>query len=507
VRQKDGRNGVRLRFSIPLALMAVACSAQAGPLQEAEKELFAARYGNAAKLYAAALAADPADSRAYYGLVRSLIGDHRSGEAYAVAAKALQRNPQTPDTQTAAGMAAFRSGDIAKAGEYFRAALKLDPDHAGALRGLASVETAICRFKTARDLLLAAWRSSPGDPQLTIAHAETLKGAERVKALQEALATLDPDSQEARGLRASIANGLAMGGRQPRRLTSPYVGSKIKLFTLSGGGSQARGVGIRVQFNERNTALLLLDSGASGIGVSAQLAGRARLEKLGNQNTEVRGIGDGRPQSSEAYLASQVRIGGVEFADYPIAVFGAARSELYDGLIGADVFAGFLATIDFPKLEISLEPRPGGPPPASAEPVDAASEPSPGFHRAFRFGHHLAVPASVNGGRPTLFVIDTGSTETLIDAATAREFKAMLSDGPVVRGFQGAVNRPLRALPLSLAFAGFRQDSPSLSATDLEKLSDAEGIALGGLLGMPSIGQLALTLDYREGTVRFERRK
>ena len=113
-----------MRYLMSLTLAALACSAQA--LQDAEKDLFAARYKNAAELYAKALETDPAESNAYYGLVRSLLGDHRSQEAYTVAAEALRKNPQTPGVQTAAGMAAYRNGDLAKAEEHFRSALRLD---------------------------------------------------------------------------------------------------------------------------------------------------------------------------------------------------------------------------------------------------------------------------------------------------------------------------------------------------------------------------------------------
>jgi Flp pilus assembly protein TadD len=485
-----------MKLSIPLALMAVVCCARAGPLQDAEKELFAARYKNAARLYAAALQADPAESSAYDGLVRSLIENRRSREAYAVGAEALQKNPQTPGAQTAAGRAAFRSGDIGKAEEYFRAALKLDPGYAGALIGLASVEMTVSRFKTARGLLLAAWRSSPGDPKLMIAHAGTLQGTDRIAALEEALAILDPHSDEARGLRARIADDLAIGGRQLRRLTSPYVASRIQL-SLDPGPT----LSVLVQLNRRYTVRLRLDTGASGIQVSSDAARFAGLEKLGGLSVEGRGLGDEPGPSMTRHLASEVRIGDVVFADYPISVSQA-------GLIGADVFGAFLVTIDTPQHEISLAPRADGPPPASAGPADAASEPNAGFCRAFRFRHFLAVPTFVNGGRGTLFVIDTGSPATLLDYGPGREYSAMPVAGRgEVSGVQGNVDRVSRVSRVSLAFAGFRQQDLSLDAISLEDLSDSMGAALGGILGLSSFGQLALTLDYREGTVRFEHRK
>jgi hypothetical protein len=59
-----------------------------------------------------------------------------------------------------------------------------------------------------------AYRRSPGDPQLMLVHADILKGADHIAALREALAVLDSDSEEARRLRAHIADDLAAGNRK-----------------------------------------------------------------------------------------------------------------------------------------------------------------------------------------------------------------------------------------------------------------------------------------------------
>ena len=486
-------------------LCAAACSAQAVSLQNAEKELFAARYKHAAELYAKVLANDPADPTAYYGLIRSLIEDHRSQEAYSKAAEALQQFPQTACVQTAAGLAAYRKGDIAKAEEHFRSALRLAPDDAAARQGLASIYKTISKFKTARNLLMEAYRRSPGDPQLMLVHADISKGADHIAALREALAVLDSDSEEARRLRAHIADDLAAGNRKLSRLISPYEKTRIKLFLILDGPLKPRGLGVRVQFNQHETARLLLDTGASGISVSPKLAERAGLEILGDQSHDAKGIGDKQAQPSLRYIASEVRIGDVVFADYPISVFRSAKSSDFDGLIGADVFRRFMVTIDFPEVELALEPRPAVTPSESDGPMDAATALPSGFQRVFRFGDHLAVPASINNGRSTLFLIDSGTSSNLIDDAIARESsKVYRDDLTKVSGIQGAVKQTSRADHVSLVFAGFRQENPSLVAISLESMSDSMGVAFGGIIGMPVLRQMALTIDYQEGIVRFQ---
>jgi hypothetical protein len=104
--------------------------------------------------------------------------------------------------------------------------------------------------------------------------------------------------------------------------------------------------------------------------------------------------------------------------------------------------------------------------------------------------------------------VDSGSSSNVIDTETAKEFTRVDGDSfTVVKGIQGKVNETSRANKISLVFAGFRQDNPDLVAISLEKMSDSMGVGFGGILGMPVLGQLAVTIDYREGTLRLEYKK
>lgn len=496
-------------LAIASLLAGAGTEANRAPLEEAERELFAARYRAAAELYRKALDASLDDSVAYYGLARALIKDHRSQEAYAVARQALAKTPQTAATQTAAGLAAYRSGDLAKAEQCFRSALRLDARFPGALAGLASVYSTISQFKKAWEFGEAAYQSSPRDPELMIAHANTLlKRAEHIAALKDALPILDPDSEEARKLRAHIASDVAIGERKLRRLTSPYQKYRIGLHQIMDGPSTLRGFGVRARLNGRQTVTLLLDTGSSGISLSPKLAERAGFERLGDEASDAKGIGDKEAPRSYRYLVSEVRIGDLAFSDYAMSVFKSAQSADYDGLIGANVFAQFLVVIDFPQHELLLEPRRGGLPADDEQPVDSINPVPAGAYRAFRFGDHLALPTFINGGKSTLFMVDSGSSANLLDTGVGREYSSVYrDDNTVVSGIQGKAKQASRADRVSLVFAGFRQDNPSLVAIDLERMSDDFGVAFGGILGLPVLQQLRVMIDYKEGTIGLQPRR
>ena len=471
---------------------------------QARQELYSARNEYAAVLYQKIIDQDPARGDAYYGLVRALLKSHKSHEAYAAAAQGLEKAPQTAGAQVAAGMAAFRRGDVAQAEQYYRAAYKIDPKNTGSLVGMASIFSMVSKFKTARELMLEAYRYTPDDPVLMMAKANSLKGAEHISELEKILAIYDPETDEARALRAHIANDRALGDRKVRRLTSSYQSGRIKLVPLWNGPKQLRGVGLRVRFNEQENATLLLDTGASGMSLSPKVAEKAGLEVLGRESSEAKGVGDQRGQDLHQYLAPVVQIGDTTFANYPVSVFRSAKSQDYDGLIGADVFQRFLVGIDFVNMELTLEPLPKAEP-AADEPEDAGNEPVPGFSRALRFGNHMTVLTTVNDRPSKLFLIDSGSSANLIDEQVAREVASVYGGNPAeVRGIQGKVSKTSMARHVSLVFAGLRQENPDLIAFNFDKLSDGEGVGIAGIIGMPVLIQLKLTIDYRNGTVKLE---
>jgi tetratricopeptide (TPR) repeat protein len=469
----------------------------------AQHELYSAHWSRAAELYREILRADPSQGDAWDALVRALIEAHRADDAYAAADDAMKNAPETAGAYTARGRALYRQGHLAEAEASFLKAFGLNEKYADALAGLARVRRGVAKFKMAEDLDMMAYRAAPDDPELILSWANTLKGAQHVAALRRALAIFDPETREARSLRAHIASDVALGDRHARVLESPYREYELNLVNILSGPRQSRGVGLRVRFNDSYEATLLLDTGAGGLSLSRKAAKKAGFEALEEEGTEVHGVGDRNRPNSFRYLASEVRDGDLILRNYPVAIFDAAKDSDADGLIGGDVFARFLVQLDWPHMKLRLLPYPGVTTPS--EDARDSDPPANGFQRIYSVGH-LLIPTLINDEPASLFLIDSGASMNLVNATAARNATKVRGDhSTVLRGVQGRVDSVSRADRVRLTFANFRQDNTDMLAMDLSHASDELGIEVAGVLGMPVLSQLVVTIDYRNAAIRLER--
>ena len=68
---------------------------------------------------------------------------------------------------------------------------------------------------------------------------------------------------------------------------------------------------------------------------------------------------------------------------------------------------------------------------------------------------------------------------------------------------QGEVDKVFNASQVELTFAGLRQNNSGMLAFDFTKLSNEFGFEIGGIIGMPILEQLRVTIDYRNGAVEM----
>ena len=126
--------------------------------------------------------------------------------------------------------------------------------------------------------------------------------------------------------------------------------------------------------------------------------------------------------------------------------YSATRSQRISTDSSVPMFSRrFLVKIDFPKMELSLEPRPRN--------AEISDDTGP-WTRAIR---HLVSLASIDsattsrcprhqGGRPgvhsALFLLDSGSSANLIDTETAKESTSVSADSRItVRAFKATLIR------------------------------------------------------------------
>ena len=451
---------------------------------------------------AAVLSAAPVDDTLAIG--RKALFNDGVATAWRLAQQAVAEAPTSAAAHEFSGEVLFRRGDFTQAETEFRAALKLDKNFALAWWGLGRVADCMSLYKTANQDYRQAYELNPRDPRIFRDWALRLQGQPHIDALEKYADMLEAvhDTAGLAALREHIQLDQGLNGREILRLNTKYEKAEIPLAALVVNHLRSYGLDISVNGHPLK---LVLDTGASGILIARRAVEPAGLVRLASAT--VRGFGDNsRPMSGYRGLAEQVRIGGVEFRNALINVTDQDIPDIEDGLIGADVFADFMVTIDFAARKLRLDPLPDYRP-GDTEPHDRALGPqTQSFTRVYRFGHMLLLPTRVGNSREAHFVIDSGAARTLISYDLAEEVSKLDRDGKTgLQGLSGKVADVYQTGNLVLQFAGFRQNNPAMTSIDLWEQSRRAGTEISGFLGLPVLSLFTLTIDYRDGLVNFDR--
>ena len=424
--------------------------------------------------------------------------------AWKLSQTALAEAPESAMAHEFAGEVLFRRGDFAQAEAEFTRATRLDGELALGWWGLARIAECTSMHKTAGQYLRRAHELDPRDPRIFGDWAMRLHGPEHIEALEKYASMPDPnrDEEEREALRQHIKLDRSLDGRKLMVLATAYEKTEMPLLKLTNDETHLRSYGLEVSLNG-NKLRLLLDTGASGILIRRAAAEKAGVARLSDAN--FRGFGDA-PRLPAGYhgLAERVRIGEVEFHDVLVNVANQDIVTNEDGLIGTDVFADFLVTVDFSaeKLRLDLLPdyHPGD------DELHDRTIPSPmrNAARIFRFGHLLLIPTRVSESREGLFVIDSGAARTLISYDMAAEVSKIKRDDRMrVSGISGRVADVYQTGDLYLQFAGFHQKNLGMTTFAMWDQSRRLGTEVSGFLGLPILNLFTLTIDYRDGLVNF----
>lgn len=453
--------------------------------------------------FASPVCAAPVDDTLMLG--RRALRNEGVATAWKLSQTALAEAPDSAAAHEFAGEVRFRRGEFAQAENEFQQAVKLDPTRARGWWGLARVAECTSLHKTADQYFRRAHELDPKDARIFVDWAMRLPGRQHIEALEKYVSMADPtrDADELQALRQHVQLDRALNGRKLMVLGSAYQNVDIQLLPFINDETHMRTYGLEVSINGAKVKLQL-DTGAGGIMIQRKAAERAGISRL--VEATFRGFGNNvKLPGGYQGVAERVRIGDVEFRDALISVTDGEIFANADGLIGTDVFADFLVTLDFAGGKIRLEPL-ADHHPGDEEPRDRViPTPMQNSARVFRFGHLLLIPTRVSDSREVLFVMDTGAARTLISYDMAAEVSKISRDDKLrVGGINGKVTDVYQTGDLYLQFAGFRQKSLGMTTFDMWNQSRSVGTEVSGFLGLPLLSMFKLTIDYRDGLVNFE---
>jgi tetratricopeptide (TPR) repeat protein len=471
------------------------------------------KFPEAAAAFRSILEKNPASPEAHAGLIQSLLRAHNLNEAKDAAGKALTAAPSSALVHAAVGDVAFRDGRFGDSETEYRAAMKLDANCARAQYGMARMYEMVSMNKRAKDAYTRAHQLDPEDSQITESWLETLPYGEALEAVKKSAGD-HPDHDQA----DRIALLAAVSQKKPWTLSAEPKATEIKLvpygrelagvydINRSGPVTVSKGYGLQVKFNDRASATLLLDTGAGGITIGRKLAEKAGVVRIAD--TKIGGIGDKGPIESYVGWVDKINIGNIEFHNCTVVV--SSRNDIADeaGLIGPDVFHKFLITLDFHDFKMLLAPLPKNPNAADSDERFQDRYIAPemqSFTKFYSFGHDIVVPVVVNDKALGNFILDTGADLNSISTRFAGSVTKASADGEYhMKGVSGDVQQVLTGKKAIIQFAKMRIESHDLPVFSVDRISDSEGTEIAGFIGIRTLVQTKMTIDYRDGLVNLE---
>src|ERR1700719_1900306 len=121
---------------------------------------------------------EPVESTLAVG--RKALQNEGVATAWKLSQRALTEAPESAAAHEFVGEVLFRRGEFVHAETEFKQSVKLDPHFARAWWGLARISACTSMDKTADQYFRRAHELAPRDPQIFLAWANRLKGAEHI---------------------------------------------------------------------------------------------------------------------------------------------------------------------------------------------------------------------------------------------------------------------------------------------------------------------------------------
>jgi hypothetical protein len=257
---------------------------------------------------------------------------------------------------------------------------------------------------------------------------------------------------------------------------------------------QKAGLFLKATINVGRELRLLVDTGASGVVLSASVARGLNLEPLAP--VKLSGFGSGPLAAAQAALAASFEVTSFESSGFKMENLllevsdGELRKDT-DGVAGLDLFQDFLIRVNARTHSLDLTPFP----------ETKKSEPCQDCLRTYRVGNLLLVRGRVNGYGEGCFIVDSGVPYSLISS------KLLPGGGRTsfAAGVQGSQTLALRHEPFSIRLGAKHFFDSEYATLDTETLSSRIGTEIGGSIGFSLLRDVAWTIDYRDGWIKLEK--
>jgi hypothetical protein len=499
----------------------------------AEKAYLAGDASQAETLYREALVKSPHDAVLNAGLVRSLLREQKVDDASSTISAELSLAPNSAPLLTVFAEVEYRQGKIAEAAATADQASRIDPCNPRLYFIRARILRLNSMYASARRAIGIAHSLDPSDMDIRMTWLGALPLTQRIDEQKKFLAAangLDPEelTRYQRGL-ATLERRASNPADKTCHLVSTASSADLPLIPVmsEGNSRHIESWGLHVLFNN-NDARLAVDTGASGLLIGRAIAERTGLKPAGQ--VQIGGLGDQGAQGGYTAQVDSIRVGSLEFRDCTVEVSDRKDILSMDGLIGTDVFSSYLVTLDYPMRKFLLSQLPSRPTDSSGtttlntDPRDQSAASTGGgtgqstqpqdryivpemkdYSPFFRSGHYIVLPTVLNRKTQRLFLVDTGAYSSSISPDVARVVtKVHGGNSGSVKGLSGDVAKVSFSEAVLFQFAGIQQQNNDLVSFDTSGLSKGAGFEISGLLGSTVLRQLTISIDYRDGLIKFD---
>ena len=503
------------------------------PLQGAHELYLMGQFDRAIERYRASLQGGAVDAAAYAGIARAYLKLKQPDEAFAAASKAVELDPFLPASHTALGDVYIRQGKLYEAQSEFLQPFKDHHSDPRAYYGLHRLYIASFNFKKAKVAIDQAYALDPKDPEISGAWMASRPLAERIKAAEDTLGS--PTGFYNRSQMSDLRHNLAVmkdEAAHPERTCKLVSRPETADIPLVPSGTEDHRTGLVAIETKVNgaKARLVVGTFRDMLTINNKVAEKANLEQI--VRTNIDGLGEDNPPEGYVAFAQSVSVGNLQLENcYVRVVQEAAEKSFYsmnDGVFPVSLLPGYLVDIDFPYATLRLRPLPARP---SKEDVDAAQMDSKdpdaakfsdryvspdmsSWTQLYQLGGAIVIPARVNDSPPKLFSVTSEAYSNALSSNFAEEWASAPKDpsaltvdsrsaiSPNVYSTDGRITARWSG-PIKLEFAGFYFGATAERSFSLKMMSD-RGAEIGGIIGLETLKNLRVMIDYRDGLIHFD---